>query len=148
MVTGADCFPIFFYDEQYPVIGVAHCGWRGVIKNIISATIDKFKENFSSRPENLKIWVGPGIKSCHFQVQKDVVKLFENQYEEAIMRKNSKCYIDLSAIIRSQLTKNDINAKNTMEHADCTYCLKEKWFSHRRDKIKPPVASAFIICLK
>jgi len=148
MVTGADCFSVFFYDEQSQVVGVAHCGWQGIIKNIIPMMINKLRENFNSRLNELKIWIGPGIKGCHFEVKKDVVESFKEKYETAIIKKDDKYYIDLPVVIKSQLIKSGISPENITEYLDCTYCQKEKWFSYRRDRPEYPETSAFIIGLK
>ncbi|MBU2579180.1 peptidoglycan editing factor PgeF [Patescibacteria group bacterium] len=148
MITGADCFPVFIYDEQNQIIGIAHCSWKSIMKNIVSEIINKFKKNLNFQPLKLKIWIGPGIKNCHFEIKKDVIKLFKEKYETTITKRSDKYYIDLPAIIKSQLKEFGINSKNIVEHSDCTFCQKEKWFSYRRDKPKYVEAMAFIIGLK
>jgi copper oxidase (laccase) domain-containing protein len=40
-VTVGDCVPIYFFDEKNNIIGLAHAGWRGVVKNISKALIEK-----------------------------------------------------------------------------------------------------------
>lgn len=148
MTTGADCFAVFFHDRGSQVIGIAHCGWRGILENIVPAMIDKFKENFNSQPENLKIWIGPGIKSCHFEVKEDVIELFEGKYKTAIIKRNNQYFIDLPAVMALQLTEAGVNPQKITEYPNCTFCQKEKWFSYRRDKPKFIEANAFIIKLK
>lgn len=47
-ITSADCFPVLMYDNENDVIGIAHAGWRGIVKGIV--------------PETLKVMVGEGAQ--------------------------------------------------------------------------------------
>ena len=133
MITGADCFPVFFSDPQKQVIGIAHAGWKGVLEKTAVKMMFKFKNNFSSNPADIQVWIGPGIKSCHFEVKEDVVKLFKDKYENQIMNKNGRYFIDLPAIITLQLSAAGVKQENITTHPDCTFC-EGKYFSYRRDK--------------
>ncbi|MBU2578878.1 laccase domain-containing protein [Patescibacteria group bacterium] len=64
------------------------------------------------------------------------------------IKRSDKYYIDLPAIIKSQLIESGVNPENIIEYPDCAFCQKEKWFSYRRDKPKYVEATAFIIGLK
>ncbi len=35
-VTVADCFPVYFYNPKTSAIGLAHCGWRGIVAGLPS----------------------------------------------------------------------------------------------------------------
>ena len=43
-ILSADCAPIFFYDSKRNVIGAAHSGWRGCLKNICLSVIISMKK--------------------------------------------------------------------------------------------------------
>jgi YfiH family protein len=40
-VTTADCLPIIFYDSTNMIVGIAHAGWRGLVKGVIQNTVKK-----------------------------------------------------------------------------------------------------------
>ncbi|MBI3638627.1 peptidoglycan editing factor PgeF [Candidatus Wolfebacteria bacterium] len=156
MITGADCFPIFFYDTKKQIIGIAHAGWKGVLSEIAPNMVSEFKNNFGSNPADIQVYIGPGIKSCHFEVKKDVVKLFKDKYKNQIISRNDRYFIDLPAIIALQLNKAGVKPENIIKHPDCAFC-EGKYFSYRRDKLTNPElvegpeiveAQAYIIHLK
>jgi len=157
MITGADCFPVFFWESVKNVIGIAHCGWKGILAGLPSKMVKKLKDEFGSNPADIQVWLGPGIKSCHFEVQNDVSRLFEKNFKSAIINRDDKIFIDLTKAIMLPLMEAGVKTENITEHPDCTYCEKEKWFSYRRDKFENPEpveeprlieANAFIINLK
>ena len=148
MVTGADCFPVFFYDPEKRVVGIAHCGWRGILRGLPIKIIDKFISEFGSNSNDINIWIGPGVKSCHFEVQNDVAGLFEKNFKNAIINKDGGIFINLPEAIALPLIEAGIKPENITEHPDCTFCEKDKYFSYRRDRPKIIEASAFIIQLK
>lgn len=174
MVTGADCFPIFFYDRKNHAIGIAHAGWKGVLNGVSIEMIKRLnpapfvdKNNHARSAVNkrcgIKVWIGPGIQKCHFEVKaapegseprpedsgrEDVADLFSKKYSQFVTKNNDKFFIDLSAIIAHQLMENGIDSKNITQHPGCTFCETNKWFSFRRDKPKNVEAAAFMIGLK
>ncbi len=75
-ITAADCLPINFYDEKKSAIGIAHAGWKGVLREVAVSTLYAMHAHFGSEPETIKISIGPHLKACHFEVQDDVLKKF------------------------------------------------------------------------
>ena len=47
--------------------------------------------------------------------------------------KNGKTYINLSGVVKDQLLQLNINNDNISISEECTYCLKDRYFSFRRD---------------
>ena len=148
MITGADCLPVLFYDERHKAIGATHTGWRGVIKEIVPKMIARFSTDFRSDPTDIKAWIGPGIKACHYDVPEERAELFSKKYAYCIMEKDGRFFLDLAGAIALQLTGVGVNPQNIVIHQDCTYCEKDKWFSARRDKPERIEAAAFIMHLK
>lgn len=134
-ITVADCLPIYTYDFKEKIIGIAHAGWQGVKQNIAKNVIDSMKENFNSNPSNIFIYIGPHLQKCHFEVKDNLLLKF-NRYKNAIIKKGDKVFIDLSLIVKTQLLEQKILEKNISISGDCTFCLKDKYFSYRRDKPK------------
>ena len=131
-VTGADCQPLYFFDEKNKVIGMAHAGWRGVEQNIAGKMVEKLKTEFGSKPEDIKVKIGPHIRKCHFEIGEDVAVQFAD-YQNFITREGVSIKLDLSAVVADQLKKVGVTAINIDISEECTYCLKDKYYSFRRD---------------
>lgn len=144
MVTGVDCFPILFYDEKMGVIGAMHAGWKGVINNIAGELIKTVKDNLGFDAESARIWVGPGIKKCHFQVKNEVLESFQVKEPECVWKKRGDYFVDLQAILQKQLLAMGILDKNIIMHNSCVFC-DLRFFSNRRDKKQSLEAFAVII---
>lgn len=130
-ITVADCLPVFFYDFQAKIIGLAHAGWRGIAGEIIPKTIKKMV-SLGGNPQNMAVAIGPGINQCHFEIKKDVLAKFK-PYKEFAEKRNNKYWLDLRGIVQKQLRINGIREKNVENKNECTFCQKEKYFSYRRD---------------
>lgn len=139
-VTVADCIPIYFYDNKSNVVGIAHAGWRGIIKGIIKNTLDKIVE-IGGVNNNIKVILGPGLRACHFEIKKDVLDNF-NKWVEFVIRKDDKIFVDLFGIIKKELLNNEVLEKNILDLGECTFDNKEKYFSYRRDR--PEIVEAMI----
>lgn len=81
-ITSADCLPVYFYDEDTQAIGIAHAGWKGVLKEVVVKTLKAMQEHFSSNPIDVKVFIGPHLKVCHFEVQNDVLDQFNAYLNE------------------------------------------------------------------
>jgi len=130
-VTVADCVPIYFYDQNKQIIGLAHAGWRGVLKNMAKSMIDMMIKKFSSNSNDIVVHIGPHLQKCHFEVKDDVASLFDNKY---VVRTENLMTVDLLSMIKNQLIAQGVRAKNISSSNDCTFENMEKYFSYRRDK--------------
>lgn len=128
-ITVADCYPIYFFNPQNCTIGLAHCGWRGSINNLIKKTVKAMGKN----SRNILVGVGPGIGVCHFEIQKNIIKKF-NKFPEAIKFTREKTFVNLPVIIKKQLLDAGILSKNIEFLKKYTFCNSKKYFSYRREK--------------
>ncbi len=130
-LTGADCFPVYFEEKHSGIIGLAHCGWRGIVAGVIAETLSAIEKAGGKRSEII-LTFGPGICAKHFEIQEDVLSSFA-QYPEYISRDNG-IHVDLKGIMRQQAESLGILPEKIIDSGECSYCLKEKYFSYRRDK--------------
>ena len=130
-VTVADCLPVFLFNPVKKVVGVLHCGWRGVAWGIIETALSKMKNNFKSDLQNVLVGIGPGIQSCHFKVEADLIENFAG-CEKFIIVRNGKKYLDLKGIIIEKLILNGIDSNNIEVDERCSCCDNDMW-SYRRD---------------
>ncbi len=133
-VTNADCIPIYFFDETKEVVGISHAGWRGVVKNISKALVEKMVSNFGTKPSDISAYVGPHLQKCHFEVKEDVLSQFNEKF---VIRNSGITTVDLLSMIKEQLLETGITSQNITSSNECTYCEKEKYFSYRRDRPEP-----------
>lgn len=130
-ITGADCFPVYFEEKGVGIIGLAHCGWRGIVGEILSKTMAALVE-IGGKRENTVLTIGPGICAKHFEITEDILPSF-SAYSDFVT-KNDNIRVDLKGIIMKQLQEAGIMAENIVDKNECTYCLSEKYFSYRRDQ--------------
>ena len=129
-ITVADCYPVYFYDEKKRMIGLAHVGWSGAVRNILADMIELMKRE-GSDPAGIAVAIGPGICQKDYPIPPERAALFEN-YPEAILKKEGQLFLDIKKIIYRQLKENGIVMISGS--GECTSCLPEKYFSYWRDK--------------
>lgn len=134
-VTGADCFPLYFYDPHKETVGIAHIGWRGLVGGIVRNTVEALIKQCRVEPSTLLAGIGPGIRKCHFEIKSENVAYYKN-YPDFILKNEGTVYIDLSGIIQAQLQKCGLESKNVEDSQLCTFCKAEEYFSYRRDQPK------------
>ncbi|OGZ17523.1 MAG: hypothetical protein A2V72_01800 [Candidatus Nealsonbacteria bacterium RBG_13_37_56] len=136
-ITTADCLPIFIYDPKKEIIGLIHGGWKSLAGNILKEAINKIINNFKSNPAHILIGIGPGISQCHFEIKNDLVRKWSDRTIFApgvILKEDNKKHLDLKKIAKLQLIELGIKEENIEISSECTFCLKDKYFSYRRDK--------------
>jgi len=139
MVLTADCAPLFVWDDAGKYIGLAHCGWRGVVENLPAKIAAAVKEQAGAGAK-LYAYLGPHINKCCFEVKEDVAARFSQQ---AVIRREGKIFIDLSTEIKKQLKEQGIAEADIKSGCacQCTMCDKENFFSYRRDHTKDALLS-------
>ena len=133
--TAADCFLLYFYDPIKNVIGIAHAGWRGLLRGIVENSVAELVAHFDINQKNLVVGVAPGIRQCHFEISaKDYDKFRE--YQNFILEKDDKIYVSLPDIIKFKLKNVGVRDENIEDSRICTHCQVQEYFSYRRDKPK------------
>lgn len=161
-VQAADCIPVIVVDRKRRAVGVFHAGWRGTVKRIAEKGVGEMRKNFGSDPRNMLAAIGPGIRSCCYEVGEEVRGRFESQfaYAASLFRelKESdpvrekypllfltarapghselpvKLFLDLVEANRRQLVDAGVTEKNIDTAAPCTACHTDALFSYRGDK--------------
>lgn len=129
----ADCLPIYFSTHDASIIGIAHAGWRGSDENISGKMVERFISKHAVQPDELFIWIGPGISKENFEVGEEVLALFRDHWsslsdcvQEAPRR------IDLKRLNYDQLIQAGVLPERIEISPDCTYADR-RFFSYRRD---------------
>lgn len=139
-VTVADCIPIYFYDKEKKMMGIAHAGWRGIIGGIAKNVLIEMNK-LGSNNKDIEIVLGPGLQKCHFEIQNDILDKFKDK-KDFIFKENNKIFVDLFGIIKKELIDRGVLEKNIFDIGECTYCNKNRFFSYRRDD--PQVVEAMM----
>ena len=133
-VTTADCFPVLFYDNHTGVVGVAHAGWRGIIKEIIPATIKTMVEQ-GANLDTINVEIGPGISQNQFDFEfGELITQFGHYSQDRYIVPGStvgKVRVNLQQIILDQAKSVGVDIKNIKGCTACTYA-EDRFYSARR----------------
>ena len=131
-ILTADCAPIFIYDPDNNFISAIHAGWKGAYKNIITKTLNNFK-NKGSKINNLIAVIGPCIGKNSYEVKNDFLIKFLNKNKsnkQFFIIKKKKIFFNLNQYIKNQLRNNGIKIIDTIKKD--TFLYKNNFFSSRR----------------
>ena len=132
-VFTADCVPVIIYDIKLKIAAAIHSGWKGTYNEIVSKTIDKMKSIYGSQSESLKVYIGPHMRDCCYQVGEEVSNRFlENEIykNEDIFKEN---FLSMEKCILKQLLLHNVPKENVKLLNMCTYCSNEpELYSYRK----------------
>lgn len=147
--TNADCILLMCYDPVKNVIANSHSGWRGTVQKIAKKTINLMISNYNCNPKDIICCICPSIRKCHFEVEKDVKKMFENQFNyteknEDIMQYIGKKQNDkgelvdkwvINTILINKIMLKDCGLleENIIDSGICSVCDNECIHSCRGD---------------
>lgn len=148
IIKTADCMPILAYDKNKKLILAVHAGWRGVENQITS------KSCFSTKLQSINIFFGPHILQKNFEVDADVKEQLQNTYlrhsvnpdVNVIMPKLDKFYIDLKAIVKTQI--QSLSVPFFLHELTIDTVSDLRFHSYRRDKHNSGRNLSFIARLK
>lgn len=142
--TNADCILLLFFDPVTKTIANTHSGWKGTLQRISVKTVEKMVNEFRCKSENIICCICPSIRKCHFEVDKDVKDLFEEEFKDLNISKNTdimekqkdkeKWNIDTVLINKIILKKAGLKTENIIDSGLCSVCNKDLIHSFRVEK--------------
>ncbi len=140
--TNADCILLLFFDPIKRVIANTHSGWKGTLQRITIKTIEKMIKEFGCNPKDIICCICPSIRKCHFEVEKEVKNMFEEEFKdledlnEIIEEKmpNKKWNIDTILINKKILEKQGLKKENIIDSGICSVCHSDLIHSYRVEK--------------
>jgi len=137
VVYSADCIPILFYDPARRVVAAVHAGWRGTAAGIAAVAVERMKEVYGCRPEDILAAVGPGIGPDCFETHEDVPNAMTAALSTAVLqhiriKENGKFAVDLKGINAMRLEQAGLDPAHIAVSGICTACHPEKFWSHRK----------------
>lgn len=132
-VRTADCLPILLTDVRQRAVGAVHAGWRGTVLGIAMNTVRAMEREYGSKPEDLRVAIGPGIGSCCFEVGPEVAAQFETLFPE---RDDLQTRVKLDLVEAN--VRQLIGAGVSFQHIDaariCTCCDGDLFHSFRKNR--------------
>lgn len=134
----ADCVPLYFYEHEKKLIGTAHAGWKGTVKDVGGKMIQTWIKDEEADVTSIYAIIGPSIGPCCYVVDDYVIekvnqvirntaalpyhKVSEGQYS-----------LDLKQLNKQLLIHAGVKEDRILTSSLCTSCESSMFFSHRRD---------------
>ena len=136
VALGADCAVIGVSSVSSvgnPIVGVVHCGWKGLVADTIGATVDHLRELGG---HDLRAVIGPAICGNCYRVDEHRAALVEQACSSEVSRasivrpKGPECGlgIDIRLGARERLAELGVEVDVVF---GCSY-EDERWYSYRR----------------
>ena len=136
MTLHADCLPIILVDVAKPAVCAIHAGWRGTVADVAGSAVAAMQSTYGSDPSRLIAYLGPGMKSCCYEVGDEVVEAWRSVAGAdaglALHIGPRRWHFDLGLANRWLLQRAGIPAENIDDPELCTMCNGDRWFSHRQ----------------
>lgn len=146
----ADCVPLYFVDPVHRAIGLSHSGWRGTVGRMGQVTLEKMKEVYGTRPEEVYAAIGPSICQDCYEVSGDVIEEFQKSFKKFVWpqlfykKENGKYQLNLWKANQLVLTEAGVAEQKIAVTNLCTHCNPEILFSHRSTGVKRGNLSALL----
>lgn len=135
----ADCVPVLFYDPVKKAVGIAHSGWQGIVRRVLSATIKTMMREYGSNPIDIRACVGPSIGPTKFEVGSDVARWVQAAAKTNVViwpnghsKPGDKPHVNLWQAAEAQL--REVGVEHIEVAGICTASNTNEWFSHREEK--------------
>jgi YfiH family protein len=128
VVQTADCVPILVAAPG--AVAAAHAGWRGTARGVAREAIAALSR-LGVGPGTLRVWIGPSIGPCCYEVGGEVAAQFAGDFVRAGCGGGFR--LDLRAVNVAQLRDAGVPLAAISLHPACTKCGGEGFASYRRD---------------
>ncbi|MDG5788487.1 peptidoglycan editing factor PgeF [Evansella sp. AB-P1] len=135
----ADCVPLYFFEKKHQLVGGAHAGWKGTVKNIAGEMVRTWVEVEGANPNDIMAAIGPSIGPCCYVVDDYVINFVHDALENTdtlpykVISKGQYA-LDLKKLNMLLMIQSGISRQNIVISNHCTSCEDNIFFSHRRDK--------------
>lgn len=146
----ADCVPLFVVDPVHKAIGLSHSGWRGTVAKMGQVTLDRMKETFGTKAEDVVVAIGPSICQKCYEVSEDVIIEFQNHFNEKwwdslyYKKENGRYQLNLWKANEIIFLESGVKRENIAVTNVCTNCNSELLWSHRATKGERGSLAAFM----
>ena len=150
--TNADCILFIFFDPVKKVIANVHSGWRGTLQKISVKTVNKMKNEYGCKGQDIICCICPSIRKCHFKVHADVQEPYYNEFkdlkgiEDLIVEVSGedRWAIDTVEINKIILKQAGLKEENIIDSGICSVCHSDLIHSFRVEKEGYGLSTAII----
>jgi YfiH family protein len=129
-VSVADCAPVALVSDDGTWGALLHSGWRGTALGIGVRAIGALERHGVSA-SGIHVVVGPCIHACCYPVGLEVARGFPTFLLKP--HRSGRFALDLPAAIMAALEGAGVPAGRLAAAPECTACLPDRFYSHRRD---------------
>jgi len=122
-VTVADCIPLLAFNSGRGVVGIAHCGWRGIAAGIVEELTEKLR-NLGCHLDETVFFTGPAIGKCCYEIGEDLLDVFSDEVTDFCERRGDRLYLDLKALVPHRLVIEGADPNKISIDKTCTSCQK------------------------
>lgn len=126
LIFTADCLPVFLYSKDLKLIGLLHCGWRGLAAGILSKSLPGSIEAAGAVPAELNAVLGPAVCRRCYPVNSEFWSGFPSL-------KPGACF-DIAGYAADELVKAGVSRDSIYSSGICTLCGGDAAYSYRRNK--------------
>ena len=150
--TNADCILFLFFDPVKKVIANVHSGWRGTLQKISVKAVNKMKNEYGCKGQDIICCICPSIRKCHFKVHADVQEPYYNEFkdlkgiEDLIVEVSGedRWAIDTVEINKIILKQAGLKEENIIDSGICSVCHSDLIHSFRVEKEGYGLSTAII----
>ena len=142
-ITIADCCPILIYDPINEAIGAAHAGWKGTVLQIGSKTLARMEQEFGTKAQDARIYIGSCIGLEQFEVGPEVAEHFTPKQKKWYAQKE-KFHVDLKQANIDQFTAHGVELQHIIRSPHSTAADLKRFFSYRAENGQTGRMMAFI----
>jgi YfiH family protein len=137
-VKTADCVPILLGDKRTRAFAAVHAGWRGTLATAVVVAVQRLKDEYGVRPENLRVAIGASAGPCCYEVGSEVIDAFTTRFGSGAdlftTTRPGHAMVDLLKANRDQLQSAGVIAERIHTAPICTMCRTDLFFSYRKEK--------------
>ncbi|WP_291651367.1 peptidoglycan editing factor PgeF [Clostridium sp.] len=132
-VFTADCVPIIIANEKSDVVATIHSGWKGTYNSIVLKTLLKMKDEFNIDTNETKVFIGPHIRKCCYEVSEELKEKFIEKTKIDEDKLFDGRNLSMQECILKDLREFGIMENNIYSLNLCTHCEKNlKLYSYRK----------------
>lgn len=132
-VFTADCVPVIIANEKSNVIATIHSGWKGTFNSITLKTLLKMKDEFNIDINETKVFIGPHIRKCCYEVSEELKEKFLEKTKISEDKLFDGRKLSMQECILKDLREFGINENNIYSLDLCTHCEENiKLYSYRK----------------
>jgi YfiH family protein len=137
-VKTADCVPVLLGDVRVRACAAVHAGWRGTLEEIVKHALGRMRDEFGTRPEDVRVAIGPAALGCCYEVGAEVVEPFRAKFPDADslfkQTRDGHALVNLHEANRRQLIEAGVAPERIHLLPLCTMCRTDLFFSYRQDR--------------